>query len=108
MTGRIPELWHADTGKIIDAPVWREQGGRTIVSLDLDPAGSVFVMFRKASTAADRAAGASGDKGLRPRKPAAGVPAPIVLGGPWNVTFPLKGQPKQTRSRSRVVDKSRR
>ena len=87
VTGRIPELWYADTGKIVEAPVWREQGGRTIVSLDFDPAGSVFVVFRKASTAA------SGGKGLR--RPAAGVPAPIVLGGFWNVTFPLKGQPKQ-------------
>jgi len=102
--------------------VWREQGGRTVVPLELDPAGSVFVVFRKAATAADPIVEASGGKGLSLQKTAAGletwagangdwtlktksgravpikaggVPAPIVLSGPWNVTFPLKGQPKQ-------------
>lgn len=47
VTGRAPELWHADTGKAEDAPVWQEKDGRTVVNLRLDPAGSVFVIFRK-------------------------------------------------------------
>jgi len=47
VTGRIPELWHPDTGVIEDAPVWLEKDNRTSVSLDLDPAGSVFIVFRK-------------------------------------------------------------
>jgi hypothetical protein len=122
VTGRVPELWYADTGKIVEAPVWREQGGHTIVPLELDPAGSVFVVFRKASAAANPIVDVSGGKGLRLRQTpagletwadangewtlktksgralpvrASGVPAPILLSGPWNVTFPLKGQPKQ-------------
>ena len=47
VSGRQPELWHADTGVIENAPVWRTDHGTTIVSLRMDPAGSVFVVFRK-------------------------------------------------------------
>jgi len=46
VSGKVPELWHPDTGRIGRAPVWREEGGRTIVPLTFDPAGSVFVVFR--------------------------------------------------------------
>jgi len=45
--GRTPELWHPDTGRIEEAPVWHQENGGTVVSLRLDPAGSVFVVFRK-------------------------------------------------------------
>ena len=47
VSGKVPELWHADTGRIEPAPVWREEGGRIIVPLQFDPAGSIFVVFRK-------------------------------------------------------------
>ena len=47
VAGKTPELWHPDTGVIERAPVWREENGRTIVPLQLDPAGSVFVVFRQ-------------------------------------------------------------
>ena len=46
VSGKGPELWHPDTGVIEPAPLWREVNGRTIVSLQFDPAGSVFVVFR--------------------------------------------------------------
>jgi hypothetical protein len=46
VTGKEPELWHAETGVIESAPVWREENGRTIVPLQFDPVGSVFVVFR--------------------------------------------------------------
>lgn len=58
VSGREPELWHPDTGTIEKAPVWRESDGRTTVRLRFDPAGSVFVIFRKAPQAADRAVSA--------------------------------------------------
>lgn len=45
--GRTPELWHPDTGVTEKAPVYHEADGMTHVRLDLDPAGSVFVVFRK-------------------------------------------------------------
>ncbi len=47
VAGKMPELWHADTGVMEPAPVWREENGRTIVPLQFDPSGSVFVVFRK-------------------------------------------------------------
>jgi len=47
VSGKTPELWHADTGKIETAPVWRDEPPRTLVSLRLEPAESVFVIFRK-------------------------------------------------------------
>jgi hypothetical protein len=46
MDGLVPELWDPQTGQIGPAPVWRHDQGRTVVPLSLDPAGSVFVVFR--------------------------------------------------------------
>ncbi len=48
--GRTPELWHGDSGETGDAPVYRFDGGRTVVPLQLDPAESVFVVFRHAAS----------------------------------------------------------
>jgi hypothetical protein len=50
---KIPELWHPDTGTMESAPVWSAQNGRTTVRLNLEPAGSVFVIFRRAADGAD-------------------------------------------------------
>jgi len=49
--GRQPELWDADTGAITPAPVYEITDGRTNVPLQLDPAGSVFVIFRSPAPA---------------------------------------------------------
>ena len=45
--GRVPEIWDAVTGRRADAPVWREEEGRTVVTLDFPPSGSAFVLFRR-------------------------------------------------------------
>lgn len=47
VAGRVPELWYPDTGRMTSAPIYQERNGLTTVSLNLDPAGSVFVVFRK-------------------------------------------------------------
>jgi hypothetical protein len=47
ISGRVPELWNAETGAITRAPVWHEKDGRTTVTLAFEPAGSVFVVFRQ-------------------------------------------------------------
>ena len=69
--GKIPELWHPDTGLMSDAPVWEECDGVTSLPLRLTPGDSVFVIFRKAAS-----------------KPAAAIPV-ITSGGrqvyPWQV-----------------------
>ncbi|MHA4868885.1 glycosyl hydrolase [Duganella sp. PWIR1] len=50
VTGRVPELWHAETG--LSEPVaWRIEGGRTVVSLNLGPWQAVFVVFRRPTAA---------------------------------------------------------
>lgn len=56
VNGKVPELWWPDTGKMERAPIYRTVGGRTVVSLKLDPAGSVFVVFRKTVASGDHAA----------------------------------------------------
>ena len=53
VSGKIPELWHSDTGVIETAPVWSFQDGRTKVQLNFQPAESVFVIFRRAANNAD-------------------------------------------------------
>jgi hypothetical protein len=47
VSGKVPELWHPDTGVIEPAPVWSAQDGRMQVQLNFEPAGSVFVIFRR-------------------------------------------------------------
>lgn len=47
IAGKAPELWHPDTGAIEEAPAYAGVKGRTAVTLRLDPAESVFVVFRK-------------------------------------------------------------
>ena len=47
--GKTPELWHPETGKTEAAPVWSEAGDYTEVTLSLNPAESVFVVFRKSA-----------------------------------------------------------
>ena len=49
VSGKVPELWHPDTGAIEPAPVWSVPAGRTTVRLNFEPAGSVFVIFRRAA-----------------------------------------------------------
>ncbi len=78
VSGRIPELWHADTGAMEPAPYWRRNAERTDVLLDLDPSGSVFVVFRSPTN--------DGGPGLR--KPAAPKPDVVEVNGPWELRFP--------------------
>jgi hypothetical protein len=52
VSGRVPELWNAETGEIRQAAVYAASGDRTRVPLQLGPAESVFVVFRKRVTAA--------------------------------------------------------
>lgn len=49
VTGRVPEIWNPETGSISNAPLYREENGQTVVPLRLEPAGSIFVIFRNPS-----------------------------------------------------------
>ena len=61
VSGKIPELWHPDTGVIEPAPVWSAADGRTKVRLNFQPAESVFVIFRHPADSADHVVAARGD-----------------------------------------------
>lgn len=81
--GKEAELWHPDTG-LIEPAAYRIENGRTVVPLDLDPDGSVFVVFRRAAAAPSRTL------------PQTVTTALATIGGPWLVSFPPNwGAPPQ-------------
>ena len=51
--GKIPELWHPDTGLREMPAAYVAQNGQTALQLHLDPVGSVFVIFREPSGGGD-------------------------------------------------------
>jgi len=77
VSGRAPEVWNPDTGAAAKPRCWRAEGERTVVSLDFDPSGSAFVVFRPAPTAdlADF------------EEQWAGVATAVEVEGPWQVSF---------------------
>lgn len=46
VSGKAPELWHPDTGRVEKVPVFAQREGRVTMPLLLEPFGSVFVVFR--------------------------------------------------------------
>lgn len=81
VSGRAPELWHAETG-VVEPASYLFANGRTIVPLRLTPDDAVFVVFRKPAAAA-----------------ALALPAPVEselmkIAGPWEIAFqPGRGAP---------------
>jgi hypothetical protein len=74
ITGKAPELWYSDTGQRVPAS-YHIDAGRTIVPLQLDAHGALFVVFREPTTLTERR-----------------VPVPMrsvlaTLDGPWQLTF---------------------
>jgi hypothetical protein len=75
VAGKAPELWHADTGAVEPAS-FTIAGGRTTVPLHLEPWGTVFVVFRKATAETSR---------HLPQVPRTTLAA---VDGPWQLSFP--------------------
>jgi hypothetical protein len=74
VTGKAPELWYAETGK--SEPVsFKIADGRTTVPLKLEPWGTVFVVFRKATHETARTLPVETEKQL------------LAVEGPWTVAF---------------------
>ena len=72
--GKVPELWHADTGT--SEPVsYAIKDGVTVVPLNLDPDESVFVVFRKPAPTPSLVVPAKVEKPL------------ATVDGPWSVAF---------------------
>jgi hypothetical protein len=75
VSGRAPELWYAETGRTEPAS-YTIQSDHTTVPLQLEPWGTVFVVFRSPASENART-----------------IPAPTetdlaTVSGPWTVTFP--------------------
>jgi hypothetical protein len=82
VTGKVPELWYAETGT--SRPVsYRIEGGRTTVPLHLEPWGTVFVVFRKPA------------KETTQTVPAVTETKAGSVDGPWTIAFqPDRGAPQ--------------
>ncbi len=81
ITGKRPELWDPVTGEIREATAFQQQNGQTIVPLEFDPCGSVFVVFRK--HIGSKVAGTT-ESNYPTMQPLG------TLGGPWTVAFDAK------------------
>jgi hypothetical protein len=81
--GLAPELWLPDIGEIRRPAQWKHNGTRTILPLDLDAFGSVFVAFRNGSEEAKAVAEVSRNGKLLETN----LPPPLELRGAWEVEF---------------------
>lgn len=50
ISGLVPELWDAETGRRQYARIWKDDGKRTTVRIKYRPSGSMFVVFREKDT----------------------------------------------------------
>jgi len=81
VSGRQPELWHAETG-MAEPVSFKTADGRTAVPLHLEPWGTVFVVFRKPAIAASQVVPSPTEENL------------ATINGPWTVSFqPGRGAP---------------
>ena len=90
VSGKQPELWDPVTGEIRDAVAFRQENGRTIVPLEFEPRGSVFVIFRKSIAATAAGSAASNEPIITPQAELAGtweVNFDPRWGGPGRMTF---------------------
>lgn len=53
VTGKAPELWWPDSGRVERAAMWQESGGLTRVVVPFEAGGSVFVVFRERARHSD-------------------------------------------------------
>jgi alpha-L-rhamnosidase len=72
VSGKVPELWHPDTGRTETLALYQTADGCTTVPIAFDPVGSVFVVFRAAAPA-DHAVAVSRDGQSQFFSPAAGA-----------------------------------
>jgi hypothetical protein len=75
VTGKEPEFWWPESGRMEVVGDWQTVDTRTSLPLQLDPSGSVFVVFRKRS---DRAQGLKNWLEFKPVQ---------EIAGPWKVRF---------------------
>lgn len=77
VTGKAPELWNAVTGERRTVVAYEQRDGQTVISLEFDPYGSWFVIF-KPRTETTPVAARTNARFMRPVS---------QLQGPWTVRF---------------------
>src|SRR5206468_2115766 len=79
--GKAPELWRAETGSTEPAS-YKVNDGQTTITLELEPYGTVFVVFRKPTKTTSRTVPAQVETNLS------------TVEGAWTVSFqPDRGAP---------------
>jgi len=90
--GKLPELWHPDTGRIEPAGAYEMKDGRTSLPLRFDSYGAMFVVFRK-PVSTQVAHGKNWPE----------LKAVQEITGPWEVSFtPGRGAPERVRFESLI------
>ncbi|WP_255039274.1 glycosyl hydrolase [Lacihabitans soyangensis] len=79
VSGKIPELWNAQTGKI-EKVSYQIKEGRTIVPLKFDSWDAYFIVFKDKTTA---------NNYTKPTKTASTL---ATISTPWKITFPIQGR----------------
>ena len=81
ITGKVPVIWHAETGKTEPAS-YTIANGRTTVTLNLTPIDAVFIVFKDAATKTSVTLTKKTEKDI------------LTVDGPWTVSFqPNRGAP---------------
>jgi alpha-L-rhamnosidase len=75
VNGKMPELWHSDTGAI-EPVIYETADGRTTVPLHLEAREAVFVVFRQPAAQPSRSL------------PHLMMTRVATVSGPWEVSFP--------------------
>ncbi|MCF0160588.1 MAG: glycoside hydrolase, partial [Bacteroidaceae bacterium] len=84
VTGRVPQIWHPETGKI-EAASYKMEGGRTTVTVPMAPNDAVFVVF-----------GVKAEQ-MELRLPEKVEDTLLTIETPWTVRFQEKrGAPAET------------
>ena len=96
VTGKTPEVWHADSS-LVEYASYRTENGRTVVPLHLEPNDAVFVVFRGVAAAPSRTIAKSVETKLASIEGSwdlefqagRGAPAKIALPmlAPWDQNF---------------------
>jgi hypothetical protein len=82
VSGKIPKIWHPETGKTEEAS-YKMANGRTTVSLNLTPNDAVFVVFDKSAKQMSFTIQPANEKEI------------VTVDGSWNVAFqPNRGAPE--------------
>ena len=93
VTGKQPEFWWPDTGRIEAAPMFTTENGTTRVVVPLEPSGSVFVVFRNHADAPSSIVSVTHD-GKAVLSTAVERPSKIVV---RKAVYGVLGDPRRTR-----------